>query len=294
MRNERIAPAVLRLRLRFAPPPAASPGQFLHLLCDPCGNAVADLPPHEHADPAGWTAQGFELIAPHPFLRRPLSISRVLDDGLEIIFQVLDAGLGTTRLAALQPGQQVNCLGPLGHGFDFHEDLRVALLVGGGVGITPMIATGEWLAARGVRCHAIAGARRRDLIAVELQGEGTATRAADFDNVHVPVEFATDDGSLGHHGLLTESLAARLAEWRAEPGVEVFACGPRPMLAAVARESADWHRPCQVLMEEVMGCGIGVCLACVTKVKVPGAPGFVYQRICREGPAFDAAQVVWE
>ncbi len=293
VKNERVAPAVLRLRLRFAPPPVAAPGQFLHLLCDTFADDVAGLTPHEDRGPGAWSLQGFELSGAHPFLRRPLSISRTFDDGLEIIFQVLDAGLGTTRLAGLEPGQNVDCLGPLGHGYAFHDDLRVAMLVGGGVGITPMIATGDWLVSHGVRCHAIAAARHRALIALELVGSDAATRAVDFDNVGVPVEFATDDGSLGHHGVVTELLATRLADLRDEAGVEVFACGPRPMLAAVARLAAECGRPCQVLMEEVMGCGIGVCLACVTKVTAPGEPGYTYQRICTEGPAFDAARVLW-
>ena len=293
MANDRIAPAVRRMRLRFEPPPTAVPGQFVHLLCDTCADDVALLPPRDTPGPGAGRFIGFELTAPRPFLRRPISVSRVFPDGLEIIFQVFDTGLGTRRLAELAPGRIVDCLGPLGHGFAFHDDLRVALLVGGGVGIPPMIATGECLVGRGVQCRAIAAARTRDMIALELQGAGADTRAVDFDRVGVSVEFATEDGSLGHHGLITAPLAAQLDALGDTPGVEVFACGPRPMLAAVAALAATHDRPCQVLMEEVMGCGIGVCLACVTKVRAPGEPGYVYQRVCTEGPAFDAAEVVW-
>ncbi len=294
MANERLAPAIIRMRLQFDPPPAARPGQFIHLLCDTFADDVADLPLHEEHGPAPWHLTGGELCEPRPFLRRPLSISRVYPDGLETIFQVLDTGLGTRRLAELEPGHVVDCLGPMGHGFEYPDDLRVALLVGGGVGVPPMIATGDWLVRSGVACHAFAAARRRDLLAVELRDDGDAVRGVDFENVQVPVSFATDDGSLGHHGLVTEPLAERLAALRGEAGVHVFACGPRPMLAAAARVAREWNRPCQVLMEEVMGCGIGVCLACVTKIRATGEPGYTYKRVCTEGPAFDAAEVLWD
>ena len=311
--NERIAPQVARLRFRFAPPPAAAPGQFLHLFCDaapadsktrapgaaaPFGTGllddVAGLLPHEGTEPGSWRPEGHEFRDPVPLLRRPFSISRIYPDGLEVIVQILPSGLGTPRLAALAPGQTVNCLGPLGRGFAFKPDLRHALLVGGGVGITPMIATGEHLRAQGVPCQAIAAGRTRSLIALELAGEGAGTRALDFERVGVSVDFATDDGTLGHRGLVIKPLAEHLAAMRDVPGVEVFACGPYPMLRAVAAVAAEWDRPCQVLMEEVMGCGIGVCLACVTKVRAEDAPGYRYARICTEGPAFDAREVVWE
>lgn len=292
--NERIAPEIVRLRLGFDPPPSAAPGQFVHLLCDTFTDDVGHLPPHEERGPGSWRPFGAELQEPRPFLRRPLSVSRVYDDGLETIFQVMDPGLGTRRLAELAVGLPVNCLGPLGHGFAFTDDMEFVLLVGGGVGIPPMIAAGEHLRARGVACHAIAAARRRDLLAVEVRGDGAAAVPVDFERVGVSCEFATDDGSLGHHGLITEPLRGHLQALRGRPGVHVFACGPRPMLKAVAEQAAGFGRPCQVLMEEVMGCGVGVCLACAIRVRREGEAGYVYQRVCTEGPAFDAAELVWE
>jgi dihydroorotate dehydrogenase electron transfer subunit len=192
-----------------------------------------------------------------PFLPRAFSVLRRHEDGrLDFLFE--DVGPGTRRLCELRAGDGVWLLGPLGVGFRAPEDGRRALLVGGGVGIAPLAI---W----------------QDVVdAPALLGFRDASHAEGARLLRAP-RVATDDGSVGHHGLVTELLAEEVDE-----SVTVYACGPPPMLEAVRALCADAGVPAQLALESGMACGFGACFGCV----VPTRSGYV--RLCVDGPVLAA------
>jgi dihydroorotate dehydrogenase electron transfer subunit len=195
-----------------------------------------------------------------PFLPRAFSVLRAHDDGT-LDFLLEDVGPGTRRLAELQTGDTLHLLGPLGRGFARPRDGRRPILVGGGVGIAPLAIWGDAL---GAAALTLLGFRDR------AHAEGAAL---------IPgARIATDDGSKGHHGLVTDLLGAELG---CDPRAEVYACGPPPMLDAVAAICKSGNVPGQLAMESGMACGYGGCFGCV----VPTRRGYV--RLCVDGPVID-------
>ena len=194
-----------------------------------------------------------------PLLRRPFSVYRVDGGDIEIVLKAV--GAGTTELLAVEPGARLSCLGPLGHGFDLTSGARTAVLVSGGLGVAPMPITARDAAANGMRITWVHGARTAAELCSEAQGD--------------EVIWATDDGSRGAHGT---AVAA------APTGDIVLACGPNRMLAAVA----DRWPEAQVAVETYMGCGTGVCLGCAVPLRRGG-----YDRACKEGPVYRAADIDW-
>jgi len=194
-----------------------------------------------------------------PFLPRAFSVARRHDDGT-LDFLLEEVGPGTNRLAELGEGDDVWLLGPLGRGFAPPRDGRRAVLVGGGVGIAPLAILQDAL---GLSTPALLGFR-----------DGAHAEGA---RLLQDARIATDDGSSGHHGLVTELLAPELA------GAEVYACGPPPMLEAVRALCAEHDVPAQLALESGMACGFGACFGCV----VPTRDGYV--RLCVDGPVLDAA-----
>lgn len=216
-----------------------------------------------------------------PLLRRAFSVLAVQGEAIDILYRV--EGKGTLALSGLAPGAQVDLLGPLGQ--PFVPMPARAILVGGGVGVPPM----AMLAAQrgpaphdGAECVALIGARSAaELICLD-----------DFARYDVPVEIATDDGSRGHHGRVTELLLPHLEKAQGAPPT-VYACGPLPMLGAVSSLCQRFLAPCQVSLEENMPCGIGVCNGCVAPVVGAGDDYGRYRRICVEGPVVWAHDVDW-
>jgi NAD(P)H-flavin reductase len=196
-----------------------------------------------------------------PFLPRAFSVARRHPDGT-LDFLLEDVGPGTERLAELRPGDDVWLLGPLGRGFSPPRDGRRPLLVGGGVGIAPLAI---WQDRLGAECDVLLGFRD----AAHAEGAALLADAC----------IATDDGSVGHHGLVTELLAPELG------GAEVYACGPPPMLEAVRALCAEHDVPAQLALESGMACGYGACFGCV----VPTRGGYV--RLCVDGPVLAAAEL---
>jgi dihydroorotate dehydrogenase electron transfer subunit len=217
-------------------------------------------------------------IAPgkDPLLRRPFSIHQTSSEGdLQILFKVV--GRGTELLARCREGEHLSILGPLGKGFVLGEPGN-ACLVGGGMGIAPML----FLASRfrqqpgaGELPKVILGARNRDELAPLL---------ADFQNLGLEVLAATDDGSLGHHGLVTDVLK----ELNPGPNFTVYTCGPRPMMAAIHHLCLKENISCQVSVETIMACGMGACLGCAVPLKAGG-----YAHACSDGPVFEAGELLW-
>jgi dihydroorotate dehydrogenase electron transfer subunit len=199
-----------------------------------------------------------------PFLPRAFSVLRAPADTDELHFMLDDVGPGTERLCELAPGDELSILGPLGIGFAAPRDGRSPLLIGGGVGIAPLAIWQDQLGG----APALLGFRDAE------HARGAALLAGG--------EIATDDGSAGHHGLVTELLASRL---RAEAHVEVYGCGPPAMLEAVRALCAATGTPAQLALESGMACGFGACFGCVVETNDG------YLRLCVDGPVIDAARL---
>jgi len=215
----------------------------------------------------------------HPLLRRPFSIHgcRPGAGEVEILFKVV--GEGTALLAGIQPGATVSMIGPLGNGFTLAAG-GTHYLIGGGMGIAPLKFLAATLRRRQPEAavRVLLGARNKTEI---------APLAADFTAMGLTPECATDDGSLGHHGLVTELLAAH------RTAGTVYCCGPRPMMRAVAASCAARSMPCQVSMETMMACGIKACLGCTIKSTTTNDKGAPYAHVCQDGPVFAAEVIAW-
>jgi dihydroorotate dehydrogenase electron transfer subunit len=198
-----------------------------------------------------------------------------------------------TRLLALsKPGDEFDVWGPLGNGFPPVATNHL-IMVAGGIGQTPFLALGqEYLGTRryGDPPRSAARARRVTL----CYGVRSADRAAcvgDFESAGVDVRMASDDGSLGHHGFVTDILGHVLDEIRDEDRL-VVCCGPEPMMEAVADLCRLNQTRCLVSLETPMACGIGICFSCVAKVRQADGT-WDWKRTCVEGPIFDAEKIEW-
>ena len=219
--------------------------------------------------PAGRPGQFYMLAAAErwgggdrerPFLPRAFSFLR--REGSRLAFLWEDVGPGTARLSELAPGDDAWLLGPLGIGFAAPREGRRPVLCGGGIGIVPLAGWQDHLGG------------------AALLGFRDARHAAAAELLHAPRRLATDDGSEGHRGLVTDLL---LAELERDPHAEVYACGPPPMLEGVRALCAARGVPAQLAMESGMACGFGACFGCV----VPTREGYV--RLCVDGPVVEAA-----
>ncbi len=222
-----------------------------------------------------------------PLLRRPFSLFEILRDADGAIhgFSLLckRVGVTTSLLYEARPGDLVGCLGPLGRPFTPVRPPGEAWMVAGGVGLAPFAMLTEALAPLGTAMRLFYGARTAaELFYVEW-----------FERRGVQVVLATEDGSRGERGRVTQPLECALRARAAGAAPTVYACGPQPMLAAVARLAATHDRPAQVSVERVMGCGMGGCYSCVVLVRdADGHPHFV--RSCVDGPVFAGSDLVWE
>lgn len=207
-------------------------------------------------------------------LRRPISISSIdpMGGSITIVFEV--RGEGTQWLATRKAGDTLDMIAPLGNGFDLLPCDHKAILIGGGIGTPPMVALAEHY---GANAQAIIGFRSKD--AVLLQDTLAATGAT--------VHLCTDDGSAGHKGFVTDILAKLLKEDK--PHI-LYACGPTPMLKAVAKLAEAHGIRCQLSLEERMGCGVGACLVCVCKIKEANGE-VAHKCVCKSGPVFEAEEV---
>jgi dihydroorotate dehydrogenase electron transfer subunit len=226
-----------------------------------------------------------------PLLGRPFALyDTVLDDngrpvGVDVVYLVV--GKMTGLLAEVAAGERVEVWGPLGNGFPELDGRKHVGLVAGGIGQTPFLAhVRDLLGARG---YGGRPARRMVDRVTLFYGVRTADLAAgveDFRAAGAEVELASDDGSLGFHGYVTQLLEQH-------SGLDhLVGCGPEPMLHALAKLAARRGTPCHVSLETPMACGVGVCFSCVTRVKT--ADGWDYRRVCVDGPVFDAAGLIWD
>ena len=228
------------------------PGQFIHVL----------IP------------QGSGLL-----LRRPFTVYTVEGDQITMLYQLI--GQGTNVLSRLQRGDSIHVLGPLGNTFEISPVPNPAIIVGGGAGIASLMLLAAALRREGVWTLGLVGSMNRArLLSVE-----------DLNAIGVETHIATDDGSIGHHGFVTELLTHILETYALQNPI-IYACGPDGMLRAITKIALDYRVPTQLAIENRMGCALGVCLGCVCKVKMPDG-GFEYQRVCTEGPVFNAEHIIW-
>ena len=212
-----------------------------------------------------------------PLLCRPLAVYRSRGDVFDILFKVV--GRGTRILAEKTVGDTMDIIGPLGNGFPVDDDFRRAILVAGGMGIAALMKLAEEIAER--RIIALIGASTRDKIVGET----------DLIDLGVKVYIATEDGSAGHKGMVSELLEKILLEMEDSP--RVFACGPAAMLKVIARIAARCNIPAYVSLEERMACGVGACLGCACQVISPEGET-QYKMVCSDGPVFDAQEILWK
>ncbi|MFC1596128.1 dihydroorotate dehydrogenase electron transfer subunit [Candidatus Margulisiibacteriota bacterium] len=248
--------------------PASRPGQFVNIRCQEDSRFL---------------------------LRRPFSINRITEDETYILYKVV--GQGTELLSQRKAGELLDVIGPLGRGWGFKvesykvvepkapttppNDKQIHVLVGGGVGAAPLLGLAEDIIAT----------RADDMVMVLLGGRTQADILCeqDFRALGCEVSIATDDGSYGQRGLVTDLLLSFQKSRVSMPDAQIFmyTCGPKPMMAAVAKIAKESGTLCQVSLEETMGCGLGGCVCCVCETKDG------YKKICAEGPVFSAEEIVW-
>ncbi|MDD5454340.1 MAG: dihydroorotate dehydrogenase electron transfer subunit [Candidatus Ratteibacteria bacterium] len=227
----------------------SSPGQFLHIKCS---------------------------ASNHYLLRRPLSIHQVIDGKyVEILYKIV--GKGTDWLSKRKRGEKLDCIGPLGNGFRLIKSEIV--FVAGGIGIAPLIFLAEKIAKtdRLASITAFIGAKTKDEILC----------ADKLKKLRATVHIATEDGSLGYKGLVSNLFKNNLSSVVCRLSSVIYACGPKGMLKEIALLSQKYKIPCQVSFEQFMGCGIGICNACVIRTK------YGYKKVCKDGPVFDTEEIDW-
>lgn len=295
-----------RLVLGLKEFPRSAPGQFIQISCSLPGAEKIESAESDWRVGAGMESGNAELVGAPAMLRRPFSLAgrRDLDRGssveLDIIHRVV--GKATTYLAKLAAGDEVDIIGPLGNAFTLPSAGQMALLVGGGVGIPPMIYLAAKLA--GPPAVALAGAVSGDLL--PLTRCEAEFEVGEFWSHGIPTILATDDGSVGFPGYVTsaleEFLDQRLAPQISLSGLEpiIYTCGPEPMMKRVAEIALGRNIPCQVAVERAMACGMGTCQSCCIRVRKPDPaavplPGrdWCYRLACTDGPIFTAAQLLW-
>jgi len=230
---------------------AAKPGQFIHIL--PPGNS--DL------------------------LRRPISIMDANPDGGSVKILLRIIGDGTRLIAESRVGDELDIIGPLGNGYMLRSD-RPVVIIGGGVGIPPLLFLAKKIMDAGIKPDVLLGARDiPTLICFE-----------EFESIGLKPGITTEDGSVGTKGFVTEIMRGKFSK----RNPIVYSCGPIPMLKAVYQKARDlgWT-DCYVSLENKLGCGVGACLGCSIPV-YDNSGGIYYERVCTEGPVFDASRVAFE
>ena len=262
--NLEVAPSIFLLNLGLPQvAETAQPGQFVHLRIGPLSD---------------------------PLLRRPFSIHRTKPEEakVSILYQVV--GRGTKLLSQRCSGEKLDCLGPLGRGFAIPKVAGQFILVAGGIGIAPLIFLAETLLRKmGNGKWEVEKEKRKKMEVVFLMGAASTEYIlpeSELLSWGAAVEVATDDGSKGHRGPVTDLLTRQMD--RSVESCHIFACGPEGMLKEVAQIAGQQKIPCQICLEQRMACGVGACLGCVVKTRSG------YRRVCVDGPVFPAGEVIFE
>ena len=252
--NAEIAPDIYMMELQ-APEIAqnANPGQFLHIRCS-------------------------DTVS--PLLRRPISIADVDEKTgkMKIIYRVV--GEGTHLLCQKTPGNRVDIIGPLGKGFPLPDRGKTSIIIGGGIGVAPLL----YLAKK------IAEEQKSDNSPIAMLGFATKQEAFGIEflkSLGIKVIIATDDGTLGHKGFPTELLEEYFKQHQDKPGRVFYACGPKLMLSGIKAIAARENIRAYFSLEERMACGVGACIGCSVKSSREG-----YKKVCKDGPVFEAGEIM--
>ena len=204
-------------------------------------------------------------------LARPISICKIdkAEETIRIVFQIV--GKGTKQFSELKTGDKIRVLGPCGNGYEFSEANNTTILVGGGIGIPPLLEA----------CNQIKGQK---IVVLGFRSE--AFLVNEFEEAGAKVYIATDDGSAGFKGNVVELLKHENIK-----GDVIYSCGPKIMLKSLSAWAKENNTTCYVSMEERMACGIGACVGCVVQIK--DGDGFIYKKVCKDGPVFNSEEVLW-
>ena len=213
-----------------------------------------------------------------PLLRRPLSFNRIdqTKGTIDILFKVV--GKATRLLSELEPGEDLDIIGPLGNGFDLNIAKELAIVVGGGAGVAPLLSLAKELKNKAKAVYALIGANNINSVVCE----------EDFKALGIETTVSTDDGTYGIKGLISDVLLNVIGSKLSPVNSCIYACGPRPMVKALESISLQYKIPCQVSLEEWMACGIGACNGCIVKTKQG------YKKVCSDGPVFNAEDILWQ
>lgn len=213
-----------------------------------------------------------------PFLRRPISIHNLnKEEGiLEFIFQV--KGKGTEILSKKEEGDLIDIIGPLGYGTFKYDEYQNLAIIGGGIGVFPLYELAKCAKAENKTVNTYLGFRSKDFVLLENK----------FRNVSDEVILTTDDGSYSQKGFAINYLEKDIDAGKID---SIYACGPLPMLKAVQKLALEKNIPCQISLEEKMGCGLGVCLGCAVKTAQSSKEAPEYLHVCKAGPVFYANDV---
>ncbi len=209
------------------------------------------------------------------FLRRPFSLSNIDKDNKEISIVYRVQGKGTKSLSEMKTGEVVNALGPLGNGFLLDAKYDSVAIVGGGMGIAALMEVIKYY---------------KDKSRVYLGFMEETILIQEIKNYSSEIHITTEKGNIGRKGLITDGL---LSQWEKSPPQMVYTCGPKAMMREVSKISTKLDLPCQVSMEERMGCGIGACLVCSCKTKAENQEGS-YTRVCKDGPVYWGEEIDWD
>jgi dihydroorotate dehydrogenase electron transfer subunit len=294
--NRRIGECFYKMELEFTGAGAGAfakfhPGQFLQIDVSEVGLPSEDRIPAHLRDACKRSV----------LLRRPFSFADVTAEAdrttAELLYCVL--GPASVRLTTLQAGDSISIIGPLGNGFSVPKHKQLALLVVGGMGAPPIRCLAKHLRAEHPEMKAVAFVGAKSAASLPFEGHFDEISARvdlfvpAFARFGIPSAVATDDGSAGYRGFITNRLSCWLDEqkdWSPKSTI-LYACGPEAMLAAVARIAGERNIDCQVSMERRMACGIGLCQSCAVECRVEGSDETVYKLCCQDGPVFDARTV---
>lgn len=265
------------------------------------------------------SAGQFVMIRVHqgldPLLRRPFSIHRLWNshrqgmssdsgttrppEGIQVLFRV--AGKGTAHLASLSKGAKIDVIGPLGHGFQLDKPILSPVLIAGGIGIAPLLFLADQLKLRSQEPEFRSQEKNKPQAASLRENPSFQPRLflggksaedilcqEDFQKQGFSLSISTEDGSLGHKGLITEPFYAFLEQMsRLSSGIEpvLFTCGPLPLMFRIIEIARQYRLSCQVSLEQKMACGVGACMGCVVELYQGGLRQ--YRRVCTEGPVFE-------
>ncbi len=213
-----------------------------------------------------------------PFLRRPMSIERIFNDGISFLYKV--TGQGTRMLATLKVGANINVQGPLGNVFPMESGWKRRILVGGGIGVAPLPGLAEALVrAHGAAPEVILAARNEQMLLCEKE----------FAQMGCTIHLATDDGSAGMRGYAADALRAL----KPDESTLVYTCGPNVMMRSIHETCQEFGARCYASLEACMACGDGVCMGCVVET-THEVESRRMARVCQEGPIFDAQTINWK